>query len=243
MQNKWTRRSVLSRTASMLAAAALGGARAWPEENLADEPKSSGSAAPQNAITPAAALKRIMEGNARYVANQPTTKDFSAGRAARASAQYPVAAILSCADSRVAPEFIFDQAPGDLFVTRIAGNYMNLDGLASLEYGVAVLNAPLIVVLGHSNCGAVSAVVKQEEKASALPGHIYLIVDALRPGVKEAIKEGGSNVLENAIEANVEHNVARLRRAQPVLASHISSGKLNIVGAVYDLATGQVKLV
>ncbi len=243
MQNNWTRRSVLNGAVSMMAAAALSGARAWPEKKLADNPQETTSGSPQNAITPAAALKRIMDGNARYVANQPSVKDYSAGRAARATAQHPIAAILSCADSRVAPELIFDQSPGDLFVTRVAGNYMSLDLLSSLEYGVAVLNAPLILVLGHSNCGAVSAVVKNEKKEEALPGHIYMIVDALRPGVQEAIKEGGPDVLDHAIVANVKHNVTRLRRAQPILPKHIADGKLNVVGAVYDLATGQVKMV
>jgi len=243
MQNNWTRRSVLNGAVSMMAAAALTGARALPENMSADKPQDSGAGSPQNAITPAAAFKRIMEGNARYVANQPSVKDYSAGRAARASAQHPIAAILSCADSRVAPELIFDQSPGDLFVTRVAGNYMSMDLLASLEYGVAALNAPLIVVLGHSNCGAVSAVVKNEKKEEALPGHIYMIVDALRPGVQEAVKAGGSDVLSNAIADNVKHNVGRLKRAQPVLAKHLADGKLNIVGAVYDLATGQVKMV
>jgi carbonic anhydrase len=232
---------MLNGAVSMMAAAALSGAHAWPEKKLGDKSQDSGT--PQNAITPAVALKRIMDGNARYASNQPTVKDYSAGRAARATAQYPIAAILSCADSRVAPELVFDQAPGDLFVTRVAGNYMSLDILASLEYGVAVLNAPLILVLGHSNCGAISAVVKNEKKEEALPGHIYLLVDAVRPGVAEALKEGGSDVLENAIVANVKHNVTRLRRAQPVLAKYVTDGKLNIVGAVYDLATGQVKMV
>ncbi len=107
-----------------------------------------GQAAVQNAIAPADALKRIMAGNARYVANAPETKDYSAGRAARASAQYPVATILGCGDSRVSPELVFDQGPGDLFVARVAGNYVNIDILASLEYSVEVLGAPLIMVLG-----------------------------------------------------------------------------------------------
>ena len=120
----------------------------------------AGQAAPQNAISPADALKRMMDGNGRYASNQPTSKDFSAGRAARATAQYPVAAVLGCADSRVSPELVFDQAPGDIFTVRVAGNYQTVDNLASLEYAVAVLGAPLIMVLGHANCGAVSAVVK-----------------------------------------------------------------------------------
>jgi carbonic anhydrase len=107
-----------------------------------------------NAISPSAALERLMAGNTRYLENKMDCKDFSAGRAARAVAQYPVAAILGCADSRVAPEFIFDQDPGQLFVCRVAGNYMNVDILASLEYGVTVLGAPLVMVLGRSEGGA-----------------------------------------------------------------------------------------
>lgn len=196
------------------------------------------AATPQNVINPAAALKRLMDGNARYARNQPTVRDYSAGRAARAEVQYPVAAILGCADSRVSPELVFDQGPGDLFVARVAGNYVNPDNLASLEYAVEVLSAPLILVLGHSNCGAVSAVVKNLKKHEPLPGHIYLLVDALRPGIEPALKAGG-----DPVEANVRHNVERLRRAQPILNERLKQGKIEIAGAVYDLASGQVRLL
>src|SRR5215218_566838 len=120
----------------------------------ADSPK-PGSAPPPNAITPADALKRLMEGNARYAGNNPTERDFSAKRAQLAQAQYPIASILSCADSRVVPDLVFDQSPGDLFVCRVAGNVMTTNLLASLEYGVQFLGSPLILVVGHSNCGAV----------------------------------------------------------------------------------------
>jgi carbonic anhydrase len=202
-----------------------------------------GQAAPQNVISPADALKRLMDGNGRYASNQPTSKDFSAGRAARATAQYPVAAVLGCADSRVSPELIFDQTPGDIFAVRIAGNYSNADNLASLEYGVAVLNAPLIIVLGHTNCGAISAVVKDIQKSTALPGHINLIVDSIKPGVQKVISAGGDHVLDNAIEANVRYTVERLKSAQPILPERYKAKKLDIVGAVYQLATGRVKLL
>ncbi len=107
-----------------------------------------------NAISPDAALQRLMQGNERYAANAPDHKDYSAGRAARVSAQFPIAAILSCADSRVSSELAFDQGPGDLFVVRLAGNFLDDDGLASLEYAVRFLDVPLLMVLGHSNCGA-----------------------------------------------------------------------------------------
>jgi carbonic anhydrase len=238
MRDAVTRRGVLKGTCGMVAGAAMSGMSGWAETSpmagaLQD--------APQNAIAPADALKRVMAGNARYAGNQPETKDYSAGRAARATAQYPVAAILGCADSRVAPELVFDQGPGDLFVVRVAGNYVNVDNLASLEYSIEVLGAPLVMVLGHTNCGAVSAVVKNAQKSAPLPGHIFMLVDALQPGVEKSIEQGGDHVLDNAIEANVRFNVERLRRAQPILAQRVKDKKLEIVGAVYELASGRVK--
>jgi carbonic anhydrase len=196
-----------------------------------------------NNISPSTALQRLMEGNARYVRNQIDVKDFSAGRAARAQAQYPIAAILSCADSRVAPEFIFDRDPGELFVCRVAGNYMNVDILASLEYGVVVLGAPLIMVLGHTNCGAVKAVLQYEKDRKPLPGHLQMLLDAVSPGVSEAMRQGPTNQLDHAIEANVRHNAQRLRQAHPVIAKAVDEKRLDVVSAVYELATGEVRLL
>lgn len=199
-------------------------------------------ASPQNAIAPDAALRRLLDGNARYVANQLDAKDFSVGRAARVKAQYPIAAILSCADSRVAPELVFDQGPGDLFVVRVAGNYLSSDSLASLEYAVGVLKTPLIMVLGHTGCGAVKATIGEIEHPAPLPGHIWDIVDALRPGVEPAIRAGGDDVLGHAIASNVDYNVSRAASAQPVLAEAVAHGRIRVVGAVYDLASGKVQL-
>jgi carbonic anhydrase len=196
-----------------------------------------------NAIPPSAALQRLIEGNARYMRNEIDMKDFTAGRAARAEAQYPIAAILGCADSRVAPEFIFDRDPGELFVCRVAGNYMNVDILASLEYGVEVLRAPLIMVLGHANCGAVKAVLQYEKDRKPLPGHLQMMLDALSPGVTEAIRQGSADQLNHAIEANVRHNAQRLRQAHPVIAKAVEEKRVEVVSAVYELATGQVRLL
>lgn len=142
----------LTRRHLMLGAGAGFAAAAWPSRFAfaADEP-------PQNVISPDAALERLMAGNARYAANAMQRQDFSAGRAARVTAQFPIAAILSCSDSRVAPELAFDQGPGDLFIVRLAGNFVDDDGLASLEYAVKFLGVPLLMVLGHTNCGAVAA--------------------------------------------------------------------------------------
>ncbi len=138
--------------------------------------------------------------------------DFSSGRAARATAQYPIAAILSCADWRVAPELVFDQGPGDLFVVRVAGNSVNTDILASLEYGVEFLGIPLIVVLGHSGCGAVDAAIKVLKKDAKLPGHLPGLVGALKPAVVIAEKAKSGSLLDNAIAVNVRRSVAALEQ-------------------------------
>jgi carbonic anhydrase len=196
-----------------------------------------------NSIPPATALQRLMDGNARYVRNQIDIKDFSAGRAARAQAQFPIAAILSCADSRVAPEFVFDRDPGELFVCRVAGNYMNVDILASMEYGVEVLGAPLIMVLGHTNCGAVKAVLQYEKDRKPLPGHLQMLLDAVSPGVADAVRQGPTDQLDHAIEANVRHNAQRLRQAHPVIAKAVDEKRVDVVSALYELATGEVRLL
>ena len=231
-----SRRDVL-RVGAAAAIAAFGGA-AW----AADPPK-PGAAPPPNAIPPADALTRLLEGNARYVANTPREKDFSAGRAARAQAQYPFAAILSCADSRVAPELAFDEGPGDLFVVRVAGNFVNPDLLASLEYGVQVLGVPFIFVLGHSNCGAIDAAIKVLKTKASLPGHLPGLVTTLKPAVVIAEKTKSGDLLGNAIAENVRRQVANLKAAKPVIAKFYAEKKIDIAGGVYDLATGKITRV
>lgn len=135
----------------------------------------------RSADTPDAALARLMEGNARYVSGKLNERDFSAGRAARTQGQAPFAAILGCADSRIAPELAFDQGPGELFVVRVAGNFVTPDGLGSLEYGVAVLGTKVIMVLGHTSCGAVHATVSALQKGNSFPGHIASLVTSMKP--------------------------------------------------------------
>lgn len=229
-----SRRRFLKTSAGLVALAALA---PW-RFSLGDP-----AAPPQNAITPDAALKRLMEGNARYAANQLDIKDFSVGRAARVKVQHPIATILSCSDSRVAPELLFDQDPGDLFVVRVAGNYVNSDALASLEYGVAVLHTPLVMVLGHSGCGAVKAAITEIQSPEPLPGRIWDITDAVRPAIEDVVKAGGQDVLECAVDANVAYNVARVAAAQPVLSEAVKSGRVRVVGGEYELATGKVRLL
>lgn len=200
-------------------------------------------APPQNAISPDAALARIMEGNARYVANTPSVKDFSAGRAARTKGQYPIVGLLSCADSRVSPELAFDQEPGDLFVVRVAGNFLDDDGLASLEYGVKFLGVPLLMVLGHTNCGAVDAAIKVVRDKITLPGHLDELVANITPAAATALKAKPDNPLDAAIVENVRLNVKELQNATPVISEFAASGKIKVVGGLYDLASGKVTVI
>jgi carbonic anhydrase len=206
--------------------------------------KEAGTVQPKpNAIGADAALYRLMAGNVRYVANKPKHRDFSAGRAQRTNSQFPIAAVLSCADSRVAPEFAFDQGPGDLFVVRLAGNFANDDGLASLEYAVKYLGVPLVLVLGHSNCGAVAAAIKMFTDYAALPGHLPGLVQSIKPAVEAAKAKSPKNLLAAAIAENVALNVKRLEISQPLLASFAQTNEVKIVGGVYDLANGKIGLL
>ena len=157
---------------------------------------------PQNQMSPAAALDRLMKGNARYIDGVSRRHDFKHEREALIGGQNPFASVLSCADSRIAPEYAFDSGRGDLFVCRVAGNFANDDTVASLEYGVAVLNSPLILVLGHDSCGAVDATIKSLKDNTTLPGHLPSLVNALAPAVK-ATKDQPGDLLANATRWNV----------------------------------------
>jgi carbonic anhydrase len=197
---------------------------------------------PQNDITPGAALDRLMKGNARYVDGVTRRHDFKTEREALTGGQNPYAAILSCADSRIAPEYAFDSARGDLFVCRVAGNFANDDTVASLEYGVAVLNAPLILVLGHESCGAIDATIKSLRDNTTLPGHLPSLVANLAPAVK-AVADMPGDKAQNAVRRNVVDVVAKLKSAAPILNAAVEQGKIKIVGGVYRLATGKVELI
>ncbi|HEV8256216.1 MAG TPA: carbonic anhydrase [Casimicrobiaceae bacterium] len=210
---------------------------------IAADTPAPGAAPSPNAIAPADALKRLMDGNARYAANTPNERDFSSGRAARVQGQYPFAQILSCSDSRVAPELLFDQGPGDLFVMRVAGNIVTTDLLASLEYGAQFLGAPLIMVLGHSGCGAVDAAIKVLKSKAVLPGHLPGLITAIKPAVIVAEKTKTGNLIDNAVTENVRRQVARLKRSPPIVQRLYAGKKIDIVGGVYDLATGKIALV
>jgi carbonic anhydrase len=197
---------------------------------------------PQNVLSPDAALKRLMQGNARYVEGVSKRHDFTHERETLSTGQNPFAGVLSCADSRISPEYCFDTARGDVFVCRVAGNFASDDIVASFEYAVAVLNTPLIMVLGHDACGAVDATIKSVKDGTTLPGHLPTLVAALRPAV-EAVKDESGDVLVNAIRHNVLLNVEKLKAATPILSAAVDEKKLQVVGGVYKLASGHVELV
>jgi len=188
------------------------------------------------------ALDKLMAGNARYVSGETRERKFSATRAALAMKQKPFAIILACADSRVAPELLFDQSRGDLFVVRVAGNFVNVDGLASIEYGVKFLGSSLIMVLGHSACGAVDAAIQTLKDNAQLPGHLPQLVAMITPAVEAAKKQSG-NLLDNAIKENVRLNVEKTRDSEPIVSEYVRQRGVKVVGGVYDLETGKVGLM
>lgn len=197
---------------------------------------------PENVVTPDAALARLVEGNARYVDGVAKRHDFKAEREALAGGQNPFAAILGCADSRIAPEYAFDAARGDLFVVRVAGNFANADAIASLEYAVAMLGVPLILVLGHGSCGAVEATIKSVDGGPPLPGHLPSLVKAITPAV-DATRGKPGDWLANAIDENVVLNVRALAGASPILNQAVANRTLRVAGGVYDLTTGKVRMI
>ncbi|WP_108660469.1 carbonic anhydrase [Acuticoccus kandeliae] len=229
-------RRVLLGTGALAASAAFTGGFVTPAA------AQSSTSAP-NAISPSEALQRLVDGNERYVNNVSRNVDFSADRVSRAAAQYPFAGFVSCADSRIAPELAFDQGPGEVFVVRLAGNFVDENGLASIEFGVAVLGIPLLVVLGHSGCGAIAATIDVIENGTELPGHLPGLVNALKPGVEKALAEKPEDALKAATAENVRYNVERLKTATPIVADAVAAGTVQVVGGVYDIATGKVELL
>ena len=160
---------------------------------------------PENVLSPDAALQRLMQGNARYVDGVSKRHDFSHEREPLRTGQNPFAGILSCADSRIAPEYCFDTARGDIFVCRVAGNFASAEIVASLEYAVQVLKTPLVLVLGHDACGAVDATIKSIKDGTALPGHLPTLVAAISPAVKAVQGEAGRHARErNSAQRNAE---------------------------------------
>jgi len=190
----------------------------------------------QAAMTPAAALERLKAGNARFATNATKRRDWSAKVAATASGQYPFAAVLGCMDSRAPVETIFDQGIGDVFTVRVAGNVVNEDELGSLEYAVSV-GTKLIVVLGHTSCGAVKGAID-----GAQLGNLTGLLAKIHPAVDETRCTDGKDAacVNGVAEKNVLHSLKEIREKSPYLAKALDDGKIALVGAMYDLATGKV---
>jgi carbonic anhydrase len=189
----------------------------------------------QTELTPDGALQALAEGNQRFSANQLTSiqHDLDMLKNKTVDKQEPFAAILSCADSRVPVELIFDQTIGHLFVVRIAGNIVTPEIIASLEYGVAVLGIKALVVLGHANCGAVKAAMK----ADTVPGQISSLYQHLQP----AVEQSGGDV-QKAIAANAKYQAGLLKSSSTVIKEAVKGGSIKIQAGVYDLASGKVNL-
>jgi carbonic anhydrase len=189
----------------------------------------------QTALTGDSALRELMAGNGRYVAGQISSfsEDLKILKEKTVSKQEPFAAVLSCADSRVPVEIVFDQTIGHLFVARVAGNMVTPEIMGSLEYGVAVLGVKAILVMGHSNCGAISAALHAKE----VPGQISVLYQHLMPAIRDANGDAVRAVRENAVfQANL------LRESSTVIAKAVKEDGLKVVGGVYDLGTGRVTL-
>ena len=221
----------------------------------------------QPIVSPSDAISRLKEGNGRFTAGNPqhpheslderrymaansyenpgtislgmTTEQAAKRRAELTKSQHPFAIILSCSDSRVPPETVFDEGLGDLFIVRVAGNILNEEGLGSIEYGVEILGARLILVLGHQSCGAVDAAMKTVAAKGKAPGHIQSLVAAIKPVVDSTPKGD----LDTTIKANVKHVVDALRSSTPILKNRVESGDVQVMGGYYTLDTGAVTFV
>ena len=208
----------------------------WRREFVALLPASA-LAAQSARLTADEALKDLLEGNERFVAGKTVNPRRSPADFSKlAPAQAPDAVIVGCADSRVPPEILFDQGVGDLFVIRVAGNVVSGAGptvKGSIAYAVVVLGAPLVMVLGHSQCGAVKAAL--ETKELGLPDSIQDLV--------RMVSTNGDKDLDRAIAANVRAGVERVKRLDPTLTRYVETKRIKVVGAVYDLASGKVNLV
>ena len=180
----------------------------------------------------------LMAGNKRFVTGKTAARDVIRGRADTAKAQHPFVIVLCCSDSRLSPELIFDQNIGDLFVVRTAGNVADTIALASMEYAVDHLSSRLVVVLGHENCGAVSAALSGDAMPSE---NLTALVKRIRPGV-ERLKDlvSGDALMTMAVEANVHHSTANTLENSAILRHGVAAGELTIVKAVYKLGTGEV---
>lgn len=191
----------------------------------------------QPSVAPAEAISKLKEGNGRYTSGSLQHPGQTTERRTElANVQHPFAVIVSCSDSRVPPEIVFDQGLGDLFICRVAGNIVNNENLGSIEYAVDHLGSRLILVLGHQRCGAVEAAKQTIAAKSKAPGHIESLVTAIKPAVVATAKDD----LDTTIKANVKDVVDTLRSSTPILKAKVDSGQVQVIGGYYSLDTGAV---
>ena len=196
-------------------------------------------------VTPAAAWAELVRGNAHFVAGDPPTGDTSpARRAAISGGQEPFAMVFGCSDSRVSAELVFDQGLGDLFVVRTAGHVTDAGVLGSIEYGVAVLGIPLVVVLGHDGCGAVGATLDVLDGAPMPQGYVRDVVERVTPSVLSARRLGGGSATpEEVLVEHVRQSVDQLARRSVVVAEAVAAGRCAVAGVVYALTDGEARVV
>jgi carbonic anhydrase len=233
--------------APVLCAAALavgcGPAQTTPPASQAPAPvKEVMTAEAQKALTPAQVLAELKEGNRRFVENRLTPRDFPAQAAATAAGQYPKAIVLSCLDSRVPPEIIFDQGIGDLFVGREAGNVEDTNMLGSIEFATKVAGAKLILVLGHTSCGAIKGAADGVEMANLtdLLAEFDVVLERVREGHEGPGDSADAAFIAEAVEENVRQTMRDLVERSPIITELVDSGEVAVAGGVYDLATGRV---
>jgi carbonic anhydrase len=193
-------------------------------------------------LTAQRALDELLQGNERFASGQPTSRPLIGNVRRLASGQEPFATVLACADSRVPVEILFDHEPGDIFVVRLAGNFVSEAALASIEYAVSILKSPLVMVLGHTSCGAVKAALDFVETGATLAGHMQVMAAAVEPAAV-ACRDRDGDWWHNAVIENARRNAAQLRASAPILSAAVAATQARIVAAVYDLSSGKVALV
>ncbi len=195
----------------------------------------------QTQLTPEEVMKILKEGNERFVNNNLTPRDFQAQVQATSEGQFPKAVIISCLDSRVPVEHVFDRGIGDIFVGRIAGNNVNTDMLGSIEFGTAVAGSKVVIIMGHEACGAVKSAIDDVEM-----GNITALLSNIKPAIKMSSdydgdqSTGNNDYVTNVVENNVRYTIAEMRKNSPIIAQLEKDGDILIAGAFYDLDTGKV---
>ncbi|WP_019508719.1 carbonic anhydrase [Pleurocapsa sp. PCC 7319] len=207
-------------------------------------PVNTSNAQKKNAIDAIEALKQLQAGNARFVADRPRHPHAKTDwRQALEKGQHPFAVVLGCSDSRVPPELIFDQGFGDLFIVRVAGNVVDVDVTASVEYAIDHLDTQLVIVMGHSNCGAVTATLDHLSNDEGEPAEVVSLLYRIEPAIVGIPKNlSRQKQIAHAVKRNVELAVRRLSHV-PDLRRRVTTGKIKIVGGVYDMHTGKVNFI